>query len=69
MIAAKARALPPEGQREVLDFVEFLQTRANRSTPHRSLCGLWSDLGVDISADNIDELRREACPEFPRRDF
>ena len=27
ILVAKAKALPPEGQREVLDFVEFLETR------------------------------------------
>jgi hypothetical protein len=68
MIASKAKALSPEGQREVLDFVEFLQTRVGHSGPHRSLCGAWSDLGVDVSAEDIDEARREAWAEFPRRD-
>jgi hypothetical protein len=51
MIAVKAKALPPEGQREVLDFVEFLQTRVGRSTSHKSRCGAWSDLAVDLSAE------------------
>ena len=68
MISAKAKALPPEGQREVLDFVEFLQTRVGHHAPHRSLCGAWSDLGVDLTAEDIDEARREAWAEFPRRD-
>jgi hypothetical protein len=27
ILVAKAKALPPAGQREVLDFVEFLETR------------------------------------------
>jgi hypothetical protein len=69
MIAVKAKALPPEGQREVLDFVEFLQTRVGRSTSHKSLCGAWSDLAVDLSAEDIDDARCEAWDEFPRRDL
>jgi len=60
ILVAKAKALPPEGQREVLDFVEFLETRLGRGTPHKSLSGAWSDLGVDLSAEDIDQVRREA---------
>ncbi len=69
IIAAKAKALPPEAQREILDFVEFLQDRERRRTSHRSLCGAWSDLGVDVSGEEIDEARREAWGDFPRRDI
>jgi hypothetical protein len=69
ILVAKAKALPPEGQREVLDLVEFLETRLGRGTPHKSLSGAWSDLGVDLSAEDIDHARREAWAEFPRLDF
>lgn len=60
ILVAKAKALPPDGQREVLDFVEFLETRLGRGTPHKSLSGALADLGVDLSAEDIDEVRREA---------
>lgn len=68
LIAAKAKALSDEGQREVLDFVEFLQTRSTRSVPRKSLGGAWSDLGIDLSADDIDEARRQAWADFPHED-
>jgi hypothetical protein len=35
-----------------------------QSKPRRSLYGLWSD--VDVSADDIDEARREMWSNFPR---
>jgi len=69
ILVAKAKAQPTEGQREVLDFVEFLETRLGRGTPHKGLSGAWSDLGVHLSAEDIDHARREAWAEFPRRDF
>ena len=69
ILVAKAKALPPDGQCEVLDFVEFLETRLGRGTPYKSLSGAWADLGVDLSAEDIDQVRREAWTEFPRRDF
>jgi hypothetical protein len=69
LIAANAKALSPEGQREVLDFVEFLRSRGERRAPHKSLAGAWADLGVDLSAEDIDEARREAWTKFPRQDI
>ena len=69
ILVAKAKALRHDGQREVLDFVEFLENRSGRATPHKSLSGAWADLGVDLSAGDIDQARRDAWAEFPRRDF
>jgi len=69
IIAARAKALPPEGQQEVLHFVEFLQSRATRTAPRNSLAGTWADLGVNLSAEDIDQARREAWADFPRRDI
>ena len=37
--------------------------------PPPSLYGLWADLGVDISAEDIDEARREMWSNFPREDI
>lgn len=69
LIAAMAKALAPAEQREVLDFVEFLRGRAGRRAPHKSLAGAWADLGVDLSADDIDEARREPWSSSPRQDI
>jgi hypothetical protein len=40
---------------------------AQEPKPLRSLYGLWADL--DISADEIDEARREMWSNFPREDI
>jgi hypothetical protein len=37
--------------------------------PLRSLYGLWSDLNVNVSAEDIDEARREMWGNFPREDI
>lgn len=42
-----------------------LQAIENR--PRQSLRGLWK--GLDISAEDIAEARREAWSNFPRADF
>ena len=61
--------LPIERQREVLDFAEFLQQREKSSgkKPRKSLKGLWK--GVNITAEDIDEARREMWGNFPKDDF
>jgi len=45
------------------------ETRLGRGTPHKSLSGALADIGVDLSAEDIDQARREAWAEFPRRDL
>ncbi|MBI3971142.1 MAG: DUF2281 domain-containing protein [Chloroflexi bacterium] len=65
-IAEKVRALPPERQREVLDFVEFLEGRTGRKQPRENVKGLWVDLGVTITEEDIAEVRRKMWGNFPR---
>ena len=67
MIAERARELPPEKQREVLDFVEFLRVARSPKRMLRDVAGLWA--GFDISAEDIDEMRREMWGTFPRDDI
>ena len=68
-VLEKLRVLPPEQQREVLDFAEFLHQRSIAKRPRRSLKGLWADLGVQITAEDIAEARREMWGNFPREDI
>ncbi len=65
----KLRALPPGRQREVVDFVEFLHKKTSSNEPRKSLAGLWADLNVDITEEEITEARRECWSNFPREDF
>ncbi len=60
------RQLPPEKQQEVLDFAEFLRQKTALKQPHRSLKGLWADLDIHISEEDIAEARREMWGNFPR---
>ncbi len=53
-------ALPPERQKEVLDFAIFLAARYAENGPRRSSRGLWAGLGFDITEEDIDQARREA---------
>ncbi len=68
-IIERVENLSAERQRELLDFAEYLKykEKSNGSKPRKSLRGMWK--GVDISAEDIDEARREMCGNFPREDF
>ena len=57
-VVAKLRSLPPEKQREVLNFVESLSQRRVSGAPRRSVRGLWKDLDIDITEEHIAEARR-----------
>ena len=50
------------------DLEEPLRQAEKEQKPLRSLYGLWKDLNVDISADDIDAARKEMWGNFPRED-
>ena len=66
IVVGKVRGMAPHRQREVLDFVEFLEHKDVVKRPLRSVEGLWADLGIDITEEDIAEARREMWGNFPR---
>jgi hypothetical protein len=66
MVLKKLRGLPPDRQREVLEFVESLTPENGGSRRLRSLEGFLEDLNVDITEDEIADARREMWGNFPR---
>jgi hypothetical protein len=67
-VLEKLLKLPVDKRKEVLAFVESLEKKAGHRRCRRSLKGLWADLGVDISPEDIAEARREMWGGFPRED-
>ncbi len=66
MVLEKLRGLPPEKQKEVLEFLDSLKPDGGTKKPLRSLEGLWADLDIDITEEDIAEARREMWGKFPR---
>jgi uncharacterized protein DUF2281 len=64
-VVEKLRELPPEKQREVLDFVQSLEQPHNNK-PLQPLRGLWKDLNITITEEEIAEARREMWGNFPK---
>ena len=65
-VLEKLRDLPFDKQKEVLDFVDFLKQKNGPKKPLKSLRGLWADLGIHITEEDITEARREMWGNFPR---
>jgi hypothetical protein len=63
------RALPSEKQQEILSHATRLREETAEKKPFKSVRGLWADLGVSISVDEIEENRREMSKGFPRQDI
>jgi len=72
-ILERVRTLPPEKREEVLKFADSLadplKAAPKTKPPLRSPEGLWADFDIDISEEDIAELRREMWKNFPRDDI
>jgi hypothetical protein len=68
-ILEAVRALPAEKQREILSHATRLRDQAIKKQPCKSLKGLWADLGVSLSAREIEKNQRELWKNFPREDI
>lgn len=71
-IVTLAENLPPLEKVRLVERVmatleQQLTTAQNQ--PLKSAYGLWADLNIDISANEIDEVRREMWGNFPREDI
>ena len=69
VLLEKFKVLPPDLKREAEHFIEFLQTKAQKKTPRVSLEGIWAEMDVNITEEDIREVRREAWQNFPREHF
>ena len=60
VLLEKFKVLPPNRQQELLDFAEFLESKeAINKTPRVSLKGIWADMNVNITEEDIREARNE----------
>ena len=65
----KLRTLPLDKQQEVLDFAEFLQQKTLIKKLLKSVKGMWNNLDIDITEEEIAQARQEMWGNFPREDF
>lgn len=66
-ILEKLETLPPDQKQEVLSFIGRLQRKNQKESHRHSLKGLWADLNVDVTSEDIAFVRREMWGNFPRK--
>ena len=62
----KVISLPAEKQRQILEYAERLEceTAQPPRNPLHNPEGLWANKGINISEEDIAEMRREAWGEY-----
>lgn len=68
-ILEAVRALPADKQQEILIHATRLREETAPKKPFKSIKGLWADLGISLSAEEIEENQREMWTNFPREDI
>lgn len=63
------RLLPFDKQQEILSHATRLRDEAAPKKPFRSIKGILAGRGISVSAEDIDEARREMWKNFPREDI
>ena len=66
IVLEKLRGLAPDKQKQVLEFVDSLKSDGGTKKPLRSLEGLWADLDINITEEDIAEARRKMWGNSPR---
>jgi hypothetical protein len=65
-VLQKLRELAPEKKKEVLAFVDSLAQESDAPKKLRGLQGIWEDLNIEITDEDIVQARREMWGNFPR---
>jgi hypothetical protein len=65
-VVEKLQGLPPDKQKQVLEFVESLSEENGSPRSLKSLYGLWSDFSIEVSDQDIASARRDMWGNFPR---
>jgi hypothetical protein len=58
--------LPPDKQQELLHFAESLQAQNIAKKPRKSLKGIWSDLEINLTEEDLAKAKREMWGDFPK---
>jgi hypothetical protein len=63
------RALPAEKQQEILSHAARLRDESVKKMPFKRVKGLWTDLGISLSSDDIEQNQKDMWKNFPRDDI
>lgn len=69
-IVAKVAELPDEQQQAALEYIESLEREAGKQATHqrKSLMGAFAHMKLNVTTEDIEEVRREMWRNFPREE-
>ena len=68
-IIEAVRTLSLEKQRKILAHAEKLRADSQKLKPRWSGKGLWADLNITLTAEELEENQHEMWKNFPRDDI
>jgi hypothetical protein len=68
-IQETVRKLPPQAQRELEHFINYLQYKYRPERPEAvvALSGLWEGIDLDVSDRDVRALRRQVTNQLSKR--
>lgn len=63
-VIARLRSLPPDKQRQALEYIESLLRETRQEPPRRDLRGLLAACNTDITEEDIAQARQEMWGRF-----
>jgi hypothetical protein len=77
LLLERWRTLSPKQQQQLLSIAEQFAIADHAGQPpteispinRRSFQGLWANLGIDITEQDLRDVRQEMWPNFPREDL
>ncbi|MEA5490255.1 MULTISPECIES: DUF2281 domain-containing protein [Pseudanabaena] len=65
-LIAVIKTLSPEKQQALLEFAEFLQAKTASKTPSKSIKGLWANIDINLTEEDLSTTRKEMWANFPK---
>ncbi|MFN9062395.1 MAG: DUF2281 domain-containing protein, partial [Pseudanabaena sp.] len=64
-LIAVIKTLPTEKQQALLEFAEFLQAKTASKAPSKSIKGLWANVNINLTEEELAVTRKEMWANFP----
>ena len=64
-LIAVIKTLPTEKQQALLEFAEFLQTETASKSSSQSIKGLWANVDINLTEEELSTTRKEMWANFP----
>ena len=65
-LIAVIKTLPTEKQQALLEFAEFLQSKTTSKFPSKSIKGLWANVDINLTEEELSTARKEMWANLPQ---